>query len=829
MDAREGKLVTLTINGKQVTVPEGTKLTDAAEAAGFKIPQFCAHRWLEPLGACRMCLVRIEKMPKLETACTTVVREGMVVTTESDEIRQARKAMLEFHLLNHPLECPVCDKGGECELQDLTEAHGLTKSRYVEDKLARPDAMLTPFLRMNYKRCIMCKRCVRYCEEVTGSHLLKVDERGAWSHIATYGVEGPADYFSGNMIELCPVGAITSELFRFRGRPWELHRTRTVCNQCSVGCSVELHTRQNELLRIVPGVNPYVDDGHICDRGRFAYGYANNLPFSQPMVGKGGERREVSWEEAESIAAGKITEITEKHGANALGLIAGSGLTNEDYVAFRLIAHTHLGTENFFIGEGLIDVSSNPLAILHSMFFDAASISEILQSDLILSVGCDLVEEAPVLALRIGQTLNGSQRKLIGLCAYKPPGYWSPQEHYCYDPGNFLAAAGEIIRAIEAGDTTGRYGGLVERLQQARTAAIIWGQDLLRHRDADKCLLALLKIKYAAYRWREANGMERGHISLNPALRSANATGALVLNNLEFLVRGQPERPERPHATMRGLLKKAAAGEIKLLYLTGINPLMTFIDRSLVERALDAVDFLIVQDVLSNEVTERADLLLPVAPWPCREGTYVNFGWRLQRLHATDIVTNLPSNLEVWNRLLIKLGKGSHSTTPATIFDEIARLMPPISHLTFDTIPETGSLLDFRLDEESMQKVAEEVAKVELDYSRYEPMEGYPLVLVQKIYLFRNSPRMRLSQKMDAVTPEPLAQMHPDDMSEYGVADGQEVTVESVNGAIELIARRCDWVQPGSVVISNYLPGAPTSSLVSVDENITYVRVRPLQ
>jgi predicted molibdopterin-dependent oxidoreductase YjgC len=592
---------------------------------------------------------------------------------------------------------------------------------------------------------------------------------------------------------------------------------------------VELHTRHNELLRIVPAVHPEIDDGHICDRGRFAYGYANNLPFKQPMTGKGGERREISWEEAENKAAEKIREVVEKHGANALGLIAGSGLTNEDYVAFRLIAHTHLGTENFFIGEGLIDVSSNPLVILNSLFFDSASIDEILQSDLIVSVGCDLVEEAPVLALRINQALKGSDRKLIGLCAHKPSGYWSPQEHYCYDAGNFLAAAGEIIQAIESGNTNGRWGGLVESLQKARTVAVIYGQDLLRHRDADKCLLALLKIKYAARRWRETSGVERGHFSLNPALRSANATGALVLNNLEFLVRGQAERPERPHATLRGLFEKAAAGEIKLLYLTGINPLMTFVDRSLVERALEAVDFLIVQDVLSNETTERADLLLPVAPWPCREGTYVNLGWRLQKLHASDIVTNLPTNLEMWNRLLIKLGKGSHSTTPARIFDEIARLIPAISHLSFDTIPETGSLLDFRLDEDGERLAAEAVEKVNLDFPRYEPPEGYPLVLVQKLYLLRNSPRMRLSQRMDAVAPEPLAQMHPEDMSASGVTEGQEVVVESPKGEIMLVARRCEWVQQGSVVIDNYLPEAPANRLVSVDENITYVRVRPAQ
>jgi NADH-quinone oxidoreductase subunit G len=828
MDGNGNNMVTLTINGMEVTVRAGTLLTDAAEQAGFKIPQFCAHRWLEPLGACRMCLVRIEKMPKLQTACSTVAQNGMVVTTESDEIKAAREAMLEFHLLNHPLECPVCDRGGECDLQDLTELHGCTTSRYVEDKMVRPDAMLTPYLHMNYKRCILCKRCVRYCEEITGSNLLKVNERGAWSHISNFG-GGAKDYFSGNTIEICPVGAITSEVFRFRGRAWELTKTRTVCNQCSVGCAVEMHTRLGELMRVVPAPHSEVNDGHICDRGRFAYGYANNLPFKQPLKGKGGERREVSWEEAERTAAEMIHQVSEKHGANALGLIAGSGLTNEDYVAFRLIAHSHLGTENFFIGEGLIDVSANPLVLLHSLFFDSASISEILQSDLILAVGCDLVEEVPVLALRIKQALKNTSQKLIGLCAHEPRGYWDPQEHYCYEAGNFLAAAGEIIQAIDSGETGGQWGGLVESLQKARTVAIVYGQDLLRHRYADRCLLALLKIKQAMYRWREAGGIERGHISLNPSLRSANATGALVMNNLEFLVNDEAKLPARPHATMRGLLEKAVAGEIKLLYLNGINPLMTFVDRSLVERALEAVDFLIVQDVLPNETTERADLVLPVSPWPCREGTYINFGWRLQKLHASDLVSNLPTDLEVWNRLLIKLGKGSHSISPARIFDEIARLVPAISHLTFDTIPEAGSVLGFQLDDEGARRVAEEVAKVQLDLTRYKRPEDYPLVLVQKLYLFRNSPRMRYSPKMDAATPEAVALMNPEDLSALGLADGAKAVIESRHGSIELALEGAAWVQRGSVIINNYLPEAPTNWLVSVDDEITFVRVRAAQ
>jgi NADH-quinone oxidoreductase subunit G len=826
MDTRNKKQVTLTINGKEVCVPSGIYLTEAAELAGFHIPQFCSHRWLEPLGACRMCMVRIEKMPKLQTACSTFAQEGMVVTTESDEIRKAREEMLEFHLLNHPLECPVCDRGGECELQDLTLAYGLAESRYTEPKLELTDTMLTPFLHMNYKRCILCKRCVRYCDEITGSHLLQVDDRGAWSHITTYNENKLPDYFSGNTIEICPVGAITSQLFRFRGRPWELVKTRTICAQCSVGCNVELHSRDKELLRVVPAPNVNVDDGHICDRGRFAYEYANMRDFTKPLSGKGVERREVSWEDAEETVAARFKDVIEKHGANAIGLIAGAGMTNEEYIAFRLFAHSHIGTDNFFVGEGLIDVRSNPQLLLHSLFFDAASVDEIIHSDAVINIGCDLCEEAPVLGLR----LNVAQRKegvrVISLSPHFPRGYWSATEEYLYDPGNFLAAAGEILRTLEEGSFTGKWASLAEALVDSPNIAILYGQDILYHPNADKCLLALLKIKYAAYKLRAGRGIV-GHISLNPVFRSANSTGAMVFNFLEFLVRGEENAPKRPHATMRGILEKAAAGEIKLLYLVNVNPLMTFVDRGLVERALAACEFVIAESSLPNETSDAADMVLPVSPPVCREGTFINAGWRLQKLSAMEMNTARPSDLEVWARLMIKLGKGSHSTSAAKIFDEVAKVTPLISHLTFETIPAAGSNLDFQMSTEDRKRISAEIDSLHIDFAHAILPEGYPFVLVPKKYLFRNSPRMRFSPAMAAVTPDPAALLNLADIARLGLKAGQAVSVESRNGAITLPLEAAEWVQPGSVVISDYIPGAPVNKLISVDDEVTAVRVVP--
>jgi len=827
MDGNGNNLVTLTINGVEVTVPAGTLLTDAAEQAGFKIPQFCAHRWLEPLGACRMCLVRIEKMAKLQTACSTVVREGMVVTTESDEIRAARAAMLEFHLLNHPLECPVCDRGGECDLQDLTELYGCTTSRYVEDKQVRPDAMLTPFLHMNYKRCILCKRCVRYCEEVSGSNLLKVNERGAWSHITNFG-GGVKDYFAGNTIEVCPVGAITSEVSRFRGRAWELTRTRTVCNQCSVGCAVEVHTRLGELVRVVPAPLPEVNDSHICDRGRFAVGYVNTKECpTRPTLGRGDAARMISWDEAEKFAAARISEAVEKDGADAVGILAGGGLTNEDFMHIRLFAHTHLGTSNFFLGEGLIDIQSNPMPLLHSLFFDGTNITEILKADLIVPVGCDLMEEAPVLGLRIQQARKRGAR-LISLCANGRKGYWKSDAHILYEPARFIEAAAKAEKAVRGEVDAGSWRPLVDALGSAKHVAIIYGQELLRHRNADQHLLALLKLKYATHEMRRKQGADC-RCTLTPVFRGANAVGAIIFNNLEFLAVPEGHRPARPHATYRGILEKAAAGEIKLLYLIGVNPLMTFTDRSLVERALEKAEFVIAQDVLPNETTQAADLVLPVASWAHKDGTYFNLGWRLQRLNRTDLVPAVPTDLEILKRICVRMGKHHHHSDAAAVFNEMARVTQFMSHLTFETIPETGSVFGFDADDEAVRRMAEEVAAIELDPPAPEADSEYPYTLVPKQYLFRNSPRMRYSPKMHAAVPEAVALMHPGDLSSLGLADGTEAIIESRHGSIQLALAGAGWVQRGSVIVNNYLPGAPTNRLVSVEDEITYVRVRAAQ
>jgi len=824
------KQVTITLDGREVSVLEGVYLLEAARLAGVEIPAFCAHSWLAPLGACRMCLVRIEGVPKLQTACSTAVRDGMVVTTESDEIKRVRERMLEFHLLNHPLECPVCDKGGECDLQDLAVRHGLYKSRYIEDKLVREDSLLNPFLRMNYKRCIMCKRCVRYCEEVSRDHLMVVEDRGAWCEItASRSLADSPGRFSGNTIELCPVGAITSIPFRFHGRTWELAKTRTICNQCAVGCNLELHTRLNRLMRIVPasepGVDTQLDSGHICDRGRFAYGWLHSAKrLHHPLVKRDGEFVPVSWDEAEKSVASRLMETMQRHGGDAIGVLAGNSLTNEEYMALRIIVHRHLRSKNFFLGEDMLDLSVHPLLLLHSLFFDAASLAEIMAGDLILLAGCDVLEEAPVLGLRLEEAAcRGSALACLASHATASERLASVCARYA--PGRFVHAVGRLIDEVVAGRTDGEYGALAARLLSAGRISVLYGQELLWHPRASEHLLALMKLKQAVRSRREVDGDPVLHFSLNPVFRGANSTGAIIFNHLELLT-GRPEEiPGEVHASVKGILRKAADGEIKLLYLAGVNPLMTFPDGKLAADALIRAEFVVAQDHFLHETSRLADVVLPTAPWGFKGGTYLNFEWRLQKLNPAALTDDTPSDLELWNRLLVAMGRGSHSTEASTIFDEIARVTPAVSHLTYDTIPPHGSVLDFTLPPEELAEVGDQVAAQSLEAGPCEMPEEYPLVLLPKVLLFRDSPRVHHTSWMEPVKPGDWVMMHPSDAERLQLEEGKQVRVESAHGSIELKLKLSEDITPGSVVVNNYLPEQPVNRLLGVEDDVFAVRV----
>ena len=391
------KTIQLTIDGREIEAVEGTMLVDAAKQGDVEIPYFCYEPKLgNPVGACRMCLVEIEGIPKLQTSCSTPVKDGMVVHTQTDRVRHAQNAVVEFLLVNHPLDCPVCDKGGECPLQDITFGWGLGRSRMIEPKrhFEKPLA-LSPLVAIDRERCILCYRCVRFSQEVSEDYQLIFAERGAHSFVATHDGHPYVAPFSGNIIELCPVGALTSRPYRFRARPWDIEDGGGICTLCPSQCNVTFTVRDEKVLRVLARDHEEVDDGWLCDKGRFAYQAIHvDERITQPLVRDGGELRPVSWERALETAAGLA-----KH-QGRVGTLAGGGATNEEGFLLQRLSREALDSRRHRL-PGVRRRCRSSWRGRWPRRRSRRAFADIEFAHTVLVVGCEPLDDAPILDLRI--------------------------------------------------------------------------------------------------------------------------------------------------------------------------------------------------------------------------------------------------------------------------------------------------------------------------------------------------------------------------------------------------------------------------------------------
>jgi len=404
----ELKPVTITVDGKEIVTHEGTMLVDAAKQGDVEIPFFCYEPKLgQPVGACRMCLVEIEGIGKLQTSCSTAVKDGMVVHTTTDRVKDAQNAIVEFLLVNHPLDCPVCDKGGECPLQDITFGWGKGLSRVVEPKrhFQKPLA-LSPLVAIDRERCILCYRCVRFSQEVSEDWQLIFADRGAHTFVGTHDGHPYVAPFSGNIIELCPVGALTSRPYRFRARPWDIEGSGGVCMLCPSQCNVEFTVRDDKVERVLARENDGVDDGWLCDKGRFAYQAIHvDERLTTPLVRKDGELSPASWEEALSAAAGIAG-----YPASIAGLVGGQATNEEAFLLGRMLReglHSKHGLES--------RLTPLPLVLQAALAHPSrqASIEDLEWADTIALVGCEPVDDASILDLRIRKAVRRHGAKLV--------------------------------------------------------------------------------------------------------------------------------------------------------------------------------------------------------------------------------------------------------------------------------------------------------------------------------------------------------------------------------------------------------------------------------
>lgn len=705
---RMDNLITITIDGREVAVPAGATVLDAANALGIHIPTLCYYAKLVPVGACRMCLVEVEKMRGLQTACTTEVRPGMVVRTDTAEIRTTRAMNLEFLLTNHPLDCPVCDKGGECELQDYTFLEGPSKGRFIEEKRRKIKAKpLGPYIIMDQERCILCRRCVRFLQEWADDVQLGVFERGALSFVDVFDEEPLTSLFAGNVTHLCPVGALTSRVFRFSARAWELSHTPSICTDCAVGCNISLDVKVNRLKRIVPREHAAVNDEWLCNRGQFDHRLADaSLRTLKPAIRRDGALKPASWEEALSLAASRLRQAVESDGLSAVVFSGSASASNEENYLLQRLARGALGTNNL-----VLEAAIPPRVRL------LAGTRRIEKSDLVLVAGTDLADTAPMLELFarhagvLGTTrfiVLGSERTHLakfGTWLACPSGGEPAVVHALVRAilakGAPRPAAGaDALRTEVAPFTPSAVGVDAGVLEHAVDVLLGAGSPLILYGGTDEALADAL-----------------GNLALvlgaeGPAYvpAQANAVGALDMGVAPNFWPGFQDYSDGKAADRMGqfwgrrLSREPGLGLEALR--AGATPRVLF---SLGRPPADVkADFLVVQTCWEADVPPDADVVLPASSFAEADGTYTNLAGRVQRARAAlrPMGESRPG-WQILTELGARLADDAHWAfgSAEAVFAEIARLTPGYNALSYKVLGEAGVPRDIQPPKPAVKSV----------------------------------------------------------------------------------------------------------------------------
>jgi NADH-quinone oxidoreductase subunit G len=676
--------VNLIVDGKKVTAPAGTLLIEACKSAGIEVPSFCYYPGLSLCGACRMCVVKIEKMPKLQTACTTVVGEGMIVTTESDEVRQARKGTVEILLGNHPLDCPVCDAGGECELQDMTFSYGASESRFTEAKNHKEELQWSPVVYFDRPRCIMCFRCVRVCGEGMDVWALGVQNRGVSSIIAP-NISAPDQDAHldceecGMCIDICPVGALTSGAYRYKTRPWEMHHVGTICTHCGDGCKTTLGVRQCETgAEIVRGDNrdkSGINGDFLCVKGRYAFDFVHHADrLTEPLIRKNGKLMPATWEDAFELIGKRFREVRDEvnngsHGGSAIGVIGSNRTTNEENYLLSKFARVVLKTNN--VDHHRTADYPALAAALHGKPGKTASMRDVLNAPAILLIGNDPTNQHPLLAWQIRTNVRLRHAKLyvINSAPIKlrrqaagfgllPPGVEAKAV------GFFAGDDSLLDSLVSDGTSRDAWIALRERIRAEQNLVIAFGSEVRGHDIAKLAefaatLTGAKLICLGDY----ANSRGASEMGLYPDLLPG-------YEPLSETVRFQQEwgkLPAEKGLSLPEMMEAAKAGKLKALYVVGSNP----VGRLGVDPFALAKAFVVVQDMFLTETATIADVILPAANAYEKTGTYTNTCGDLQLVKKAGEVSNTKPDFEMIVRIadamgcdvsgLVPFGSGTHS------------------------------------------------------------------------------------------------------------------------------------------------------------------------
>jgi NADH-quinone oxidoreductase subunit G len=777
---QEQDTVTLTVDGKEVTVPKGTLVIRAAEQLGIEIPRFCDHPFLEPIGACRQCYVEVVGQRKLFTSCTTAVAPGMVVKTQNTSAvaKDAQVANLEFLLLNHPLDCPICDRGGECPLQDQALAFGPGESRYTEAKrvYAKP-IELSPLVALDRERCVLCARCTRFCDEISGDRFIELFARAAGERVSIAAGEDFRSPFSGNTVQICPVGALTSVPYRFVARPFDLSTADSVCGHCASGCNVKVDMRRGEIVRVLARDNTDVNDAWLCDKGRYAFRHPDlDTRVTTPLIRDRG-LEPASFEEV-------FGEIARWSKGARVAFITGGRLADEDAYALSKLARTVFGSNDLDHRRSFNGGRAEEVAAAMPLW---TTYENVERAPVILVAGLDSEQEVPILHLRIRKAARRGARVFVvhprmtrlrdiaehELCRPEHQSYVLQQIHEAREGDESFA--GRVASALRAA------GG---------DAIVIAGERLTEHPLAADVALSVVnrfgtRFAYVTRRANDRGALRAGvHPELLPGgRRMIDGEGRAAVEE----VWGSIASTATGRST-RQILEAAAKREIDVLFLIGVDPLRDLPGSALTRRALQNTRHKVVQGLELGDLDPYADAFLPAAAWPERDGHTTDWEGRSQRFRP------------------VRPPRGV-SRPDWEIFVGLADAM--------------GGDLGFRSLDELREEAAELLATREVPL-RSTAWTGtgrpqlageltaftYPL-LIDEGRMVDGSAELKA-----ALEEEAFAEMHPTDAEKHALHDGDRIRVRTETAEAELPLRVTTDVAQGAVFVPFNQPGLSANTLL---------------
>jgi len=799
--------VNVTINGSAIEAEQGELLIAAAERHDIYIPRFCYHPRMDPVGMCRQCLVEVDtgRGMSLQPSCMITVSEDMAVDTESEKTRRAQEGMLELLLVNHPLDCPVCDKGGECPLQDQTLAFGPGESRMVEEKrhFEKP-IPISDLVYLDRERCILCDRCTRFAKDVAGDPLIQFTQRGNQTQVLTFPDDPFNSYFSGNTVQICPVGALTAKPYRFRARPWDLEEVESTCTTCSVGCRVAIQSSRNELLRYQGVDIDSVNHGWLCDRGRFNFeSVASSERLTRPLMRDPSNDDQLigtDWNTALDAAANALRAPT-------VGIIGGARLTNEDAYAWSKLARSVLGTDN--VDAQLAD----GLAADMVLSLPRATINEACAADTVILIGPDLKEELPVLFLRLRSAAVEAKTRIVEISAV-PTGItrYAVSSHHPA-PGSLGQGVAEALDSDES-------------IATGSVVVVVGRANLASNSDEVAAAIGVLQTRVPDAKYL-------------PVLRRGNIMGAIDMGLAPGLLPGRVRLesgraayteawgslPDQTGLDTAAMLEAAASGRLDTLVLLGADPLADVPDRDLVERAFAGAQTIIALDCFPTASVRRADVVLATAGFGEKGGTTTNIEGRVSRLG--QLVTPPGTARPDWMiaaELAWRLDGDLGFDSPAAIWAEVCATAPSHRGCSVAEI-ESDAAREGVLVAQDPEAMSAEVVWEAPGLSHPPAVDSYAFRLVATRALYDLATATAQSPSIAHLADDASIVVHPSVLDRLGLGVGDRVNVTSSRTTVVMILAVDTDLSRDVAAVGFNQPECGSSELIDLRAAVTEIQL----